>query len=227
MLNFLTILLLHVRWKIPHAQTSSTMRTSLSNLGPKVFDDVGRGSSWLGITFIKAGPTKSILRIQSSNLTIELWGRSLGVVFVIRGKLKVPETVNYHRTRRSSSKHLWSAARGWRCRERDNKCQEALSYSMSGYYHDPRWHLFAGQFTHRMFPTRANSKTLNGKHNLYSPCPCQLQTGFLRSSTTYTSSSKRHIVSEGLSSRWTKEIALFGLQNSWYLHNFLSQRWDA
>ena len=84
---------------------------------------------------------------------------------------------------------------------------------MSGYYHDPRWHLFASQFTHQMFPIRANSKTLNGKHNLYSPYPRQLQPGNLRSSTTYTSS-KRHIVSEGLSSRWTKEIALFGLQNS-------------
>ena len=60
------------------------MRTSFLTVGLEAINDVGRGSSWLGVAFIKAGPTKLILRTQSS-----FGAESPGVVFVMRSKLKV------------------------------------------------------------------------------------------------------------------------------------------
>ena len=82
------------------------------------------------------------------------------------------------------------------------------------YYHDLGWHLFANQYAHYTFLTRTSKKTLNSKHNLYSPYPRQLQAGNLRFSTMYTSSSKKHTLQARDSSFLvdTKEIALFGLQ---------------
>ena len=68
-----------------------------------------------------------------------------------------------------------------------------------------------------------------GKHNHYTQYPrlsSMLDTCSFHN--VNMSFSKRHNCESGaLLQMDTKEIALFGLQNSWYLHNFLSQRRDA